>query len=512
VEWPIDEIRSFAAESLCSNHPYSVAVIDIDYMIRFCLRFTREEISTVAEKFFSFFLDMFPNNAKIWRSEGDEFLVFIPNAAKDYALEFTNSIRKTFKRTKFAVDINKDYSNVTFSFSAGVAAYPQDGEDVDEIIKRATVALFLAKAYRRNRVYPAPDQSLKGVERVLAIPDGEINILIGKYGEIGHLNSPMKYNEVCLWEPQAIDTDEEGNLYIVDQNNHTVLKYDGKYVCRVAGDGSYGYTGDNGNARLAKLNKPTGLAIFKNNLYITDTGNDAVRVVDLDSGIIKTAAGTGETGSFGDGAEAVFATLNKPGGAAVDFEGSLYINDIANNVIRRVDGLGIITTYAGSGDYGYDGDDSMAINASFAEIYGICIDKRTSNLYIADYFNHCIRMIDYKTGRIRRIVGTGECGYSGDGGAPIKARLNRPVAIASDIHGNLFIAESGNHCVRMIPANTDKIFTLVGDGVYGIGKPGRVSQFRLANPNGLAVDKDFHLYILDGANNRVCMIDYSSLQ
>ncbi|WP_432409058.1 diguanylate cyclase [Wukongibacter sp. M2B1] len=512
MDWPIEKIRNLVTNGPLSNRFYGIVVIDIDYMIRFCLKFSKEEIDRVAENFFYFFLDKFPSDVRIWKSKGDEFLILFPDATKDYALKFTDRVRKLFKRTKFAIDTNSECSNITFSFSAGVAAYPQDGNEVDEVIRRATVALFLAKAYRRNRVYPAPYQRLKGEDRVLAIPHGEISVLMGKYGEIGHLERPMKYSDVKFWEPQAIDTDEEGNLYIVDQNNHTVLKYDKKHISRIAGNCSHGYTGDNGDAKLAQLNKPTGLAIFKNKLYITDTGNDVVRVVDLDSGIIRTAAGTGETGYSGDGGKAVLATLNKPGGGAVDFEGNLYINDIANNVIRKVDRLGIITTYAGSGEYGYEGDGGCAIDASFAEIYSIGIDKRISNLYLADYFNHCIRMIDHKTGGIKRIAGTGECGYKGDGGDPLKACLNRPVAVSSDIHGNLFIAESGNHCIRVISAKTGKIFTLVGDGIYGIGESEQVSQFRLANPNGLAVDKDFNLYILDGANNRVCMIDYSRLE
>ncbi|SCY95912.1 NHL domain-containing protein [Alkaliphilus peptidifermentans] len=508
--WPIDEITNIAVKSAHNNKPYGIAVIDIDYMIRFCRAFTNEELNMIKENFLCFFKEMFPNNSKIWQSSGDEFLILIPKIAKADAFQLTDRIRRVFKRNKFAVNTDRAFKNITFSFSAGVAAYPQDGDNVEEIIRRATIALFLSKAFRRNRVYPAPDEGQQGVDRILAMPDGKIHVLAGKYGEIGDFSVPIKCQEARFWEPQAIDIDEEGNLYILDQNNHTVLKYNGENVYRVAGDGYYGYTGDGGDAALARLNKPTGLAISKRRLYITDTGNDAVRVVELDSGIIKTIAGTGETGYSGDGAAGYLATLNKPGGAAVDLDGNLYINDIANNVIRRVDKKGIITTYAGSGEYGFK-DECRAIDASFAEIYGICTDKTNSNLYIADYFNHCIRVVDYNTGIVARVAGTGECGYKGDGEDPLKACLNRPVAVTSDIHGNLFIAESGNHCIRMIAAATGKIYTLVGDGVYGIGESEEVSKFRLANPNGLAVDNSFHLYILDGANNRICMMDYSQI-
>ena len=360
-------------------------------------------------------------------------------------------------------------------------------------------------------MYPAPEKSLKGAERILAMPDGEIRLIIGKYGETGCVENSVGYRDAYFWEPQSIDTDKDGNLYVVDQNNHTILRFDGKHVSRIVGDGSYGYTGDGGNAEFARLNKPTGLAVFQKKLYITDTGNDVVRVVDLDTGVIMTAAGTGKTGFSGNGVLAITADLNKPGGAAVDAEGNLYINDIANNVIRKVDRFGIITTYAGSGKYGDEGDGGLAEYSSFAEVYGICVDKRTSDLYIADYFNHCVRMVEQKTGKIKRVAGIGKCGYGGDGKNPLNALLNRPVAVATDIHGNLFIAESGNHCVRVIPAGASRIFTLVGDGICGIGEPGAVSKFRLANPNGLATDDRFNLYILDGANNRICRMDYSAL-
>jgi len=254
------------------------------------------------------------------------------------------------------------------------------------------------------------------------------------------------------------------------------------------------------------LNKPTGLTVFKDKLYITDTGNDVVRLLDFKTGIISTFAGDSEAGYSGDGGFAVNARLNKPGGVVVDIEGNVYINDIANNVIRKVDQQNIITTFAGTGQYGYTGDGGQAIQTTFAEIYGLGINRRKGCIYLADYFNHCIRVIDIKTGVITTVIGIGEEGYSGDGGNAREARLNRPVAVCADENNNLYIAESGNHCIRFYEALTEKICTLVGDGVAGIGTLGSVRSFRFANPNGLAIDKDNTLYVLDGANNRLCSI------
>ena len=228
--------------------------------------------------------------------------------------------------------------------------------------------------------------------------------------------------------------------------------------------------------------------------------------MDLKTGIIFTFAGDTEAGYSGDGGSAVNARLNKPGGVVVDIEGNVYINDIANNVIRKVDQQNIITTFAGTGQYGHTGDGGPATQATFAEIYGLGINRRKGYIYLADYFNHCVRVINIKTGVIKTVIGTGEEGYSGDDGNALEARLNRPVAVCVDDKDNLYIAESGNHCIRFYQAQTNIIYTLVGDGVAGIGSPGSVNSFRLANPNGLAINKDNTLYVLDGANNRLCSI------
>lgn len=152
------------------------------------------------------------------------------------------------------------------------------------------------------------------------------------------------------------------------------------------------------------------------------------------------------------------------------------------------------------------------MNATFAEIYGIGIDKCNGNIYVADYFNHCIRFIEVSTGTIRTIAGNGTSGYEGDGLEPLKAKLNRPVAVCTDIEGNIYVAESGNSCIRVIARNENKIYTLVGDGVPGTGTSGNVNCFRLANPNGLAVNSKNQLYILDGSNNRICMIDLNNIR
>ena len=511
--WPLDEIRSFLKSNNKQNDEYSVSILDIDFFTRICRRFNERELDDIMRNIEEFLNCQLPVGAKIWKTEGDdEFLIVASCCNRDRLNEIILDIKKKFRKQKFAKDSDKDYSNISMSFSAGVAAFPVDGSGLCEVIRKSIVGLLLAKAYRRNNVVMAPEVNENGYERILYDDNLQVDVVFGCYGEIGSVSESVDVEKAKFWEPQAIDVDESGKVYIADQNNNSILVYDGSMVSKIAGMGMFGYSGDGGFGSHAMLNKPTGLTVFKDKLYITDTGNDVVRLLDLKTGIISTIAGDSKAGYLGDGGLATNARLNKPGGVVVDIEENVYINDIANNVIRKVDRQNIITTFAGTGQYGHTGDGGQSTQATFAEIYGLGINRRKDCTYLADYFNHCIRVIDIKTGVITTIIGTGEEGYSGDSGNARQALLNRPVAVCVDDNDNLYIAESGNHCIRFYEAQTNKIYTLIGDGVAGIGEPGSVKSFRLANPNGLAMDEDNTLYVLDGANNRLCLIKIGGLK
>ena len=507
INWPLDDIQSFLECNNNQDDGYAISILDVDFFTRICRRFNEKELDDIMRNIEEFLNCQLPEKAKMWKAEGDdEFLIVSPCCSKDELYGIILETKKRFRKQKFAAGSDKEYSNITMSFSAGVAAFPVDGPDIYTVIRKSVVGLFLAKAYRRNCVVKVPEANMDGFERILYDNDLQIDVVFGSYGEIGSVNESINATKARLWEPQAIDVDESGKIYIADQNNNSILMYDGCTVSKIAGTGLFGYSGDGNSGNCAMLNKPTGLTVFNDKLYITDTGNDAVRLLDLKTGIISTFAGNSESGYSGDGGLAVNAKLNKPGGVVVDIEGNVYINDIANNVIRKIDRQNMITPFAGTGQYGYTGDGGQAAQATFAEIYGLGINRRKDCIYLADYFNHCIRVIDIKTGVISTVIGTGEEGYSGDGGKALEARLSRPVAVCVDGKDNLYIAESGNHCIRFYEAHTNKIYTLVGDGVAGIGEPGSAKSFRLANPNGLAINKDNTLYVLDGANNRLCLI------
>lgn len=235
----------------------------------------------------------------------------------------------------------------------------------------------------------------------------------------------------------------------------------------VAGIGAPGFTGDGGPAIAAALNGPAGLAVDKNgNLYIADMLNHAIRRVDAQLGLITTVVGCGKAGFGGDGGPAVNALLNGPEGMAVGLDGSIYIADSSNHRIRRVDGKsGKIETIAGSGKAGYAGDGEDGRRAMLNHPAGVVADSRGC-IYFNDYKNDRIRKVD-KSGQITTYAGTGEAGYSGDGGPASMARINDVYGLAIDGLDNLYIMDSLNFAVRKVDADTGIITTVIGTGKPG---------------------------------------------
>jgi GGDEF domain-containing protein len=500
--WNKTEFDKIASVFEDCKQKYAIAVCDVDFLLRFCKRFTASEIDSIMSNIYSFFFQEVEGKGFLLQSNHDEFLIAVKDCSKQQLFQLINDARLKFRRQRFARNCNGPLSNIAMTFSSGIACSPDDDSLFSEVFKEAVTALFLAKARRRNCVafYPenAPPSGLKG--------NGlSVQIELGRFGECGFVEKKVLAKDALLWEPQAIEADDSGNLFILDQNNHCLLKYDGENVVRVAGSGRYGYSGDGGSALEAAFNKPTGLTVFKNAVYITDTGNDAVRKLDLLTGRLETIAGNSAAGYSGDGGSAKCASLNKPGGVAVDNDENIYINDIANNVIRKVDSSGTITTFAGTGGYGYSGDFGPAANATFAEIYAISLSRVRGELYLADYYNHCVRKICLKTGIISTIAGSGKPGYDGDGSDFPHTMFDRPVAICSD-DSAIYVADSGNSCIRCLNIEKNLVYTVAGDGFCGTGKAGKAQDFRFANPNGLAIGPKGILYILDGANNRVCSV------
>jgi RHS repeat-associated protein len=303
-----------------------------------------------------------------------------------------------------------------------------------------------------------------------------------------------------LSNPFAVAVDTAGNIYIADLFNHCIRKVDTSgIITTVAGDGTWGYSGDGGPAAQAKLRWLYGVVVdAAGNIYIADTGNYCIRKVDT-NGIITTVAGDGTQSYSGDGGPATQAKLYNPHGVAVDTAGNIYIADPGNHCIRKVDTSGTITTVAGDGTQGYSGDGGPAAQAKLYNPLGVAVDA-SGNIYIADMLNHCIRKVD-TSGIITTVAGDGTQSYSGDGGPAAQAKLDFPCGVAVDASGNIYIADSYNHRVRKV--DTSGIITTVsGDGTQGYsGDGGPATEAKLCSPCGVAVDASGNIYIADSSNH-----------
>ncbi len=290
------------------------------------------------------------------------------------------------------------------------------------------------------------------------------------------------------------------------------------FIYTIAGNESFGYSGDGGPATLADINTPAGAVLDKSgNLYIADQINNLVRKVAAGTGVITTFAGNGTAGYTGDGGPAASAELYDPFSLALDNAGNLYISDAGNNVVRKVTATtGIITTYAGNGTVLYSGDGGAATSAGLGYLEGIAMDG-SGNLFVAESGYERVRKIAANTGTISTVAGSGQGGYSGDGGPATTAALLAPTGVAIDRFGNLYIADFGNNVIREVTASSGVISTVAGNG-YGAGigqggysgDGGPATNAELYFPQSVAVDGAGNLYIADSFNQVIRKVTASS--
>ncbi|MEK7351974.1 MAG: hypothetical protein AAB177_13960 [Nitrospirota bacterium] len=280
-------------------------------------------------------------------------------------------------------------------------------------------------------------------------------------------------------------------------------------IFTVAGTGNLGFNGDGVLATTAHFWFAAAVAVdVEGNVFVADSFNNRIRRVDARTGVITTVAGIGHQGFSGDGGLATEASLDSPGGVAVDATGNILIADTFNHRIRIVDHrTGIISTFVGSGNKGLAGDDGLAIRAQLSEPTGIYVDP-AGNLLIADTANHRVLLVEKTTGVISTLAGTGMPGFSGDGGIGSLAQLNGPTAVAADGHGRVLIADTFNNRVRRLDTRTGTITTIAGTGAQGFGGDGDfASKAELTEPSGVAVDAKGNILIADTFNNRIRRID-----
>ena len=272
-------------------------------------------------------------------------------------------------------------------------------------------------------------------------------------------------------------------------------------ITTIAGTGIQGDSGDGGAATSAQLYCPFEISVGKSGVvYIADYGNHKIRMVTR-IGIITTIAGTGDVGDGGDGGAATSAQLNYPRGVSVDISGNVYIADTSNEKIRMVTSRGIITTIAGTETWGSSGDFGAATSAQLSIPKGVAVDV-SGNVYIADTSNEKIRMVT-STGIITTIAGTGTWGSDGDGGAATSAQLANPYLVSVDISGNVYIADVNNNKIRMV-TRAGIITTVAGTGAPGdSGDGGAATSAQLNNPQGVSVDISGNVYIAELSNNKI---------
>lgn len=330
----------------------------------------------------------------------------------------------------------------------------------------------------------------------------------GAYGYAGD-NGPAV--NAFFATPSSVAVDADGNLFIADAYNNRIRKVNAQgIITTFAGAGIGGYTGDGGAATAAQIDTPTSLAIDRSgSLFFTDMLNNVVRKIDA-SGKITTVAGNGQEGFSGDGGQATLARLSFPQSLTLDATGNLFICDTFNHRIRKVDAGGIVTTFAGDGTAGYSGDGGQATQARLNAPDGAAFD-RLGNLYIADTQNFVVRKVD-TTGKITTFAGNNSDGYGGDNGPATQARLSPIRGVAADAQGNIYISDPGNDRIRRVDTK-GIITTIAGNGGTGYNGDGMLATQALLNePIGVTVDPYGVIYFADSYGDRVRMLKSNQLQ
>ena len=312
-------------------------------------------------------------------------------------------------------------------------------------------------------------------------------------------------------DPCALLVDGSGNIYIGDQLNYRVRKISGGVggnISTVVGTGTAGDTGATGNggaATSAQIRTPCGLALDgSGNLFLADTGNHEVKKVTT-GGTITIVAGTGTGGFAGNNHPGTQAQFNNPVGLAVDTAGNLYIADSGNNQIRVLNTASNMSAYAGNATAGYFGDGGPAGAAELDNPTDIAFDG-AGNLYVADTNNGVIRKITPGGGSITTIAGNGFSAFSGDGGLATQAALNRPRGVAVDGAGNIYITDTLNSRVRVVTPD-GKIHTVAGTGALGrTGDGGPATRASLFFPTVVRVDASGNVYVADSQNSAVRLL------
>lgn len=343
------------------------------------------------------------------------------------------------------------------------------------------------------------------VSSASAAPDWTITTFAGT-GTLGYSGDGGPATAAQINDPYGVVRGPDGAIWFCEHNGHRIRRVapDGT-ISTIAGGPERGYTGDGGPAKDATLDLPHELRFdAAGNIFIADTGNNAVRRIDAKTGIITTVAGgKQQRGYTGDGGPAAAATLRGPHSIQFDGKGTLYICDVGNHVIRTVDPkTGIIVTFAGTGKPGPTPDGSPIAGTPLNNPRSLDVD-REGNLWLVTREGNQVLKFDLKAGVIRHIAGTGAAGFTGNGGPARLATLSGPKGIALDAAGNAWLADTESHTVRMIEAKTGNIELIAGTGAVGNGGDGDPLACAMNRLHGVFADADGSVFIGDSEAHRV---------
>ena len=337
---------------------------------------------------------------------------------------------------------------------------------------------------------------------------GIIQTVLGN-GEEGWYGDDGPALDAACQLPYACEFDSQGNMIVAMGRQHRIRRMDARtgIITLVAGTGKGGYSGDGGPALDAEINQPYGLAVDVNgDIYIAQRFDPAVRKIDGRTGTISTVAGTGEFGYGGDGGPGNQAMLREPNDLYLDGRGGLLIADIQDQRIRRVDlATGIITTFAGTGEKSRTGDGGPATEASLMGPRAVCMD-RMGNVYVAEREGNGVRRIS-AGGILSTVAGADSVrGYMGDGGPALAAAWGAPKAIRCDLDNNVIVVDTENYAVRRIDPRTGIVTTIAGGREGGGGDGGPAVDAGLSRAHGCGINADGNLFIADTHNHRVRVV------
>jgi streptogramin lyase len=324
-------------------------------------------------------------------------------------------------------------------------------------------------------------------------------------GAAGYTGDGGPRDAATIANPYGVVIGPDQALYICEIDNHVIRRVgpDGR-VTTVAGNGRRGFDGAGGPALAATLNEPYEVRFdAQGNLWFVDMKNHVVQKVDARTRVLTTVAGTGQAGFEGDGGPASAAKLNQPHSIQLDAAGNLYICDIGNHRVRRVDAAtGRISTFAGTGTRGPTPDGGRFAEVPLNGPRALDFD-RSGHLWLALREGNAVYRLDLSAGTLHHMAGTGKKGFTGNGGPARQATLSGPKGLSIGPDGDVYLADTESHSIRRIDVRTGHLELVAGTGGRGDGPAGDPLACRMARPHGVFVDRDGSIWIGDSEAHRV---------